>query len=258
MFVNTRCIEDWAVLVERLDRRRAVHTWAAAEPALWAAGGIGDLADLTGPGVPRESADALLGALVRTAAGDGGDDPDAVLVLVHLLSNGLLRLVRRLPGSRAETLPVLIGELACQIRRFPWRARTRRFASNLLLDTYAAAKELRPRSAQGDQPTDPAVFHRWAVAPLPDARMVLSEEQLLPAAGDEAGDELVELLLWAVDNGVASRADLMLLTEVYRGRGARCRVAAEWGLSERTVRRRRDRTLAALRGAADRYLAEVA
>jgi len=258
MFVNTCCVEDWAVLVERLDRRRAVHTWGAAEPALWAAGGVGDLADLTGPGVSCESADALLGALVRTAARDGGDDPDAVLVLVHLLSNGLLRLVRRLPGSRAETLPVLIGELACQIRRFPWRARTRKFASNLLLDTYAAAKELRPRSAQGDQPTDPAVFNQWASAPLPDARMVLSEEQLSPAAGDEAGDELVELLLWAGDNGVASRADLMLLTQVYRGRGARCRVAAKWGLSERTVRRRRDRTLAALRGAADRYLAEVA
>lgn len=258
MFVNTRCIEDWAVLVERLDRRRAVHTWAAAEPALDAADCIADLEDLTGPGVPRGSADAVLGALVRTAARDGGDDPDAVLVLVHLLSNGLLRLTHRLPGSHAETLPVLIGELACQIRQFPWRARTQKFASNLLLDTYAAARELRPRSTQGDQPTDPAVFHRWAIAPLPDARMVLSEEQLSPAAGDEAGDELVELLLWAVDNGVASRADLMLLTEVFGGQGARCRVAAEWGLSERTVRRRRDRTLAALRGAADRYLAEVA
>ena len=68
-------------------------------------------------------------------------------------------------------------------------------------------------------------------------------------------------------NGIAPLEDLLMLLdrESRRGYGnaarhhvARHHVAHDLGISERTVRRRRDRTLNALRQASDAYLATVA
>jgi len=63
-------------------------------------------------------------------------------------------------------------------------------------------------------------------------------------------------------NGIAPLEDLLMLLdrESRRGYGnaARHHVAHDLGISERTVRRRRDRTLHALRQASDAYLASVA
>ena len=88
----------------------------------------------------------------------------------------------------------------------------------------------------------------------------------LAAAGDDADLDLdvVDLLLWSVPAGVdADGIRLLVATEQARAE-AGCwqrdakRVARDHGLCERTLYRRRERTLTAVRSAAGDYLAAVA
>ena len=70
------------------------------------------------------------------------------------------------------------------------------------------------------------------------------------------------MLHWAGEHCVAPLQDLLMLLDLEQRRGygtaTRHRVADDLGINERTVRRRRDRALAALRRAGPTYLAEVA
>lgn len=256
------------MLAARLDERGALREWAGREPALSGAGSVEGLRVLTALGAERRAVDAILGALVRIAAADGGDDCDAVLVVTHLLADGVRRLARTLSDLGGDVMPVIIGELACQIRAFPWRRRDRAYAANLLLDTRAAvlvellAAGRGHRSGVAVYPCDPGQWQWQSAGPLPDPRAAIGESRTTPATGAGGDVDLVDLLMWAVTHGIASRADLALLVGLERnkvdGSGRRWEVAAAWGINERTLRRRRDKTLAALRAAAPRYLAAVA
>ena len=57
---------------------------------------------------------------------------------------------------------------------------------------------------------------------------------------------------------MAGADDLRMLVSLHEragyGTGSRHRIAAEFGINERTLRRRRDRTLTALRAAGPRFL----
>lgn len=68
-------------------------------------------------------------ALVRVAAVDGMNDPDAATVLVHLLEAGVRRLVRQISELSSDAVPLVLGELTVRIRSFPWRRRTRAHAA---------------------------------------------------------------------------------------------------------------------------------
>ena len=74
--------------------------------------------------------------------------------------------------------------------------------------------------------------------------------------------DVVDMLLWAGGHGVAPLQDLLMLLDLEQRRGygtaTRHRIANDLGINERTVRRRRDRALAALRQARPAYLAAVA
>jgi hypothetical protein len=146
---------------------------------------------------------------------------------------------------------VVVGELTCQIRRYPWRRRTRAHAINLLLNTKQALLRGELRAGQPSQPQvllvdphDPAFRHLDTARP------------------DNEDIDVVDLLLWAGGHGIAPLQDLLMLLDLESRRGygnaARHRVAHDLGINERTVRRRRDRTLHALRQASDAYLATVA
>ena len=81
----------------------------------------------------------------------------------------------------------------------------------------------------------------------------------LDVAHTESDDvDVVDMLLWAGGHGVAPLQDLLMLLDLERRRGygtaTRHRVADDLGINERTVRRRRDRALAALRQARPAYL----
>ena len=140
--------------------------------------------------------------------------------------------------------------MTCQIRRYPWRRRTRAHASNLLLNTKQAL-------LRGE------LHHR-----LPDRPMLVlidPIDALRPAdtAQQDCQDvDVVDLLLWACGRGIAPLEDLLMLLDLARrrgyGNGTRHRVAHDLGVNERTVRRRRDKALTALREASDAYLATVA
>src|SRR6478609_1492678 len=168
MFHSSTVAGRWPDLVHRLDAAGTVARWAAAEPALAGLDGVAALAASLRRGCDPGRADELLGALVRWAAADGRGDPDAVLVIVHLLSDGVAALARKLTHCSEHPMEMVVGELACQIRLYPWRRRTRAYAAGLLLDTKHALwhGELRPpgdgRSPREAQLVDPST---WADLP---------------------------------------------------------------------------------------------
>lgn len=258
MYRDTRLAGSWEALLARLDRTAATERWGLVEPVLAGPVSWPQLAAELGCGSDPERADALLGALVRLAAVDGHDDGDAVLLLLHLLSAGAGALAARLPDLAGDVLALVVGELTVQIRTFPWRRRTRAYAASLLLDTKAVLlRELLPHRTRARpharevlvDPTDP----RQAGALL-DA----------PTAGPDTADDvtLVDLLAWACGTGVVGSDDAALLLELERtrecGGNAQVRVAQAWHINERTLRRRRERTLAALQQASSGYLAACA
>src|SRR4051812_3395762 len=96
MFRSSSVAGCWTELVNRLDASGVVAGWSAAEPELAGLATLGELPHRVAPGADRDHADGVLGALVRLAAIDGRNDPDAVLVLLHLLSDGARALASRL------------------------------------------------------------------------------------------------------------------------------------------------------------------
>lgn len=88
----------------------------------------------------------MLAALARLAAIDGGDDA-ALLLSLQLLSGLVWGLVRLLQHLTPDAGSMVVAELICQIRRYPWRRRPHAIAANLRSETRNAVKsELRPSS----------------------------------------------------------------------------------------------------------------
>jgi hypothetical protein len=161
--------------------------------------------------------------------------------------------VAQLRDLSPDIVAVVVGELACQIRRYPWQRRPRAVAANLGAETRRAVlAELRPRIRRhpdrGEFLTVDGNVTRLAQATVCDER----EDDL------DVGD----LLRWAVRSGVdAADVALLVATECGRDlheRGAARRVAAAHGITKRTLYRRRNRTLRALRNMAPQYLDAVA
>ncbi|GHE06891.1 hypothetical protein [Klenkia taihuensis] len=252
MFHDPTIVGSWPALVVRVDASRTLERWAETEPALRATSTVADVVQACAATSDHERSDAVLAALVRRAAADNGADDDALALLLHLLSGLVWTTVRQLQDLSPDIVAVVTGELACQIRRYPWRRRPRSIAANLRHDTrHAVLAELRPRNRRH-----------------PERGEVLTADgditRLQPAVPTPEADDVdvVELLQWAVDSGVDPR-ELELLIATERGRhlhpsGGDDIVAAEHGISTRTLYRRRRRTLETLRAVARDYLAAVA
>jgi hypothetical protein len=166
------------------------------------------------------------------------------------LSAGVHTLAAKLGHLSDEIVTVIVGELTCQIRRYPWRRRTRAYASNLLLNTKQTLLRGELRPGLPNQPT------LVIIDPMDALRLV-------DIALHDCDDvDVVDLLLWAGGHGNAPLEDLLMLLDLERRRGygtqTRQRVAHDLGVNERTIRRRRDKALTALREASDAYLATVA
>lgn len=255
MFHDPSTAGDWTQLVTRLDQADTLARWSDREPTLSRFPTVAALIPWqtrTARSDPPR-ADAALGALVRTASCHGGDDPDAALLVVHMLSGGLGSMATRLVDLDRDVLRLLVGELTAQVRAFR-PDRTRLYAANLLRDTERACRrELQPHRTRTyphgrDIPIDPLdqlATRRWLDRPVEG-----------PGSDDDL--ELSDLLHWAWRQGLVSRDDVRLLVEFERRRGygqhARHHVAARFGINERTLRRRRHRTLKVLRAAAGDYL----
>ncbi|MGH3495151.1 MAG: hypothetical protein ACRDQ1_18220 [Sciscionella sp.] len=257
---DSRLLGSWSELVDRLDQADYPHRWSA-QPALTGLSSIAQLKDWTAPGQPQR-ADEVLGGLVHLAALAGAADAEATVVLMHLLRPGAYRIAEKLHHLAPDAFALVLGELAIQIRRFPIERRTHAHAANLLLDTQMVVwRELRPYR------TDLA--HRQAellIDPIDDARVSDSdngEPGLLDHSnrGPEDDDlDLVDMLLWARRTGAVDAEDLAVLVELEYacetpGVSPQQHVASAHGWTVRTVQRRRDRALVALRACSSDYLA---
>jgi len=250
-----------AIAGERWER------WRDREPELRCVEALTDLDALRGP-----AADLPLGALVRLAALDGGDDELAAVAVVHRLQPGTRSLCRRLRDLSDDIEPIVVGELWAQIRTFPWQRRTHSYAANLLMDTRAGVL----RHLQVGRWAEPLVLVGEETSRLERAPGSREGSGSSDGPGDEPSDELTALLAWAREARVVSHEDEQLLAELIAAGHQVMRRESGWakkgacselavslvaqrrGVSCRTLVRRRNRIVDALRQAAQRYLNEVA
>lgn len=254
MYPNATIAGSWHQLADRLDRQGALERWSQREPALANAGTCEQLREQLRPGADQAQADALLGALVRLGAAAGGDEQDAVLLLLHLLSEGATTLARRLADLTDNMLDLVVGELTAQIRAFPFERRNRAYAASLLRDTRRGVlNELLPQHRRSPGARE---------VPVTDSNLTyLVDAQ---DAHDEENDlDLLDLLMWAQQTGVVDAGGVaaLLATETARSerqRGYAHAAATACGISSRTSQRRRQQTLTALQAARGSYLAQCA
>jgi hypothetical protein len=104
----------------------------------------------------------------------------------------------------------------------------------------------------------------WSSEDRDSSRGDRSADLAVPEAEDPVGD-LADLLTWAREMGVIEAGEVDLIVELmaaaHAGLGtedAQRLISARAGVAMRTIRRRRDATLARLRAAAPQYLAATA
>ena len=257
MFDATLLGESRGDLAARLDAADTFGRWAGLVPELAADESVDTVAGVFGalaPGAPAARWDRLLWSLLRLAAPDGGDQPDAVLVVLHALAGGASRLV-----NRGFDEGLVLGELTIQIRTYPWRTRRRAVAANLLRDTeHALCCEASPAWMR-------TRGHLQRVTEVPvgiTAGVLGAGADVDPPTqvGDDDHDlDLVDLLLWAERSGVVEARDLSMLVEYHYGRAAtgagHDHVARVFGVNVRTSKRRCTAAPDALRAAVPHYLA---
>lgn len=240
--------------------------WVDAEPLLDALASLTDLRKLRG-----QQADQLLGALVRLAAKDGGDDELACKAVAHQMAFEAKGIAWELKDLSSDVDNVVLGSLWIEIRAFPWKRRNHAYATSLRCATRRSALKLllyRPCDRGRIVVRPPEDITDGVVIAVP------REPQGLAAA--ESRQELLEYLNWCVyaDWITGEDADLMLELVVagwqtadqgiLKLRRGVCSVHAVQVIAERrgvcakTIIRERDRVLALLRSAAADYLLEVA
>ncbi len=258
MFHDDSIAGNWQALVRRIETTDALGRWAAEDDRLASLHEVArDLLPLLACGADAARADEIVGALVGRASIDGGCDDDALLLVLHLLSDWVCPMSVQLRDLGTGMICVIVSELTCQIRTYRWRIRTRAVAASLRWDTRSAVlAEFRPSTPQhrhrAEHVLDP-MSPEWEATAL---------GQTTTGAGDE-GIELVDLLRWAARAGV-DETDIALLVRTEQARNDSSLkasddvVAAEFGLPRRTFFRHRARALAAVRAASRDYLSAVA
>ena len=251
MFLDPAIVGSWPALAARLEEDAVLARWAEGEPDLTGLTTVTELLAVWSGDGRADRIDTVLAALVRLAAIDGGRDDDALLLTLHLLSGCVWTMAAQLQDLSPDIVAVLVGELACQIRHYPWRRRPRAVAANLRAETRRAVlAELRPRVRRHP---DRCEF----LTSDGDVTRVTSA-----AIAPQEDIDVVDLLEWAVRSGVdAGDVALLIATECARDcrkKSADQRVASANGITTRTLYRRRHRTLTALRNVVPQYLAAVA
>lgn len=250
MFRDPKVVGCWPTLAARLDVEAVVRRWSEAEPDLV---GIGDVGSLLVAWADPCRTHQVGDVLVRFAAIDGGCDDDALSLLLHLASGIVGRLVRQLGDLSGDITSIVLSELTCQIRGYHWRTRRGGLLRNLELDTRRAVlAEVWPSDRSRPELVERVSF---------DGDLDLADFDN-SSVGHEDDVDVIDLLVWATRCGVTP-SELALLVDYECGLGQRGPamydvVARKHGISRRTLYRRRERTLTALRGIAVQYLAAVA
>jgi hypothetical protein len=198
---QTRALEhDWTILVQARDTRRTLSGWAQTEPML---AGFTDLEQLRHAAHDRAAparGDAILYALARLAATDGGDDVLAARVVLQLLLPGATRLIRRVTamyGDADEAEAAVLAELTVGIRTYPWRRRRQRVAANLLLDCHQRLL----REQRRNRGQMPAGLDLDLTTEAPTGAEPTAQERT----------EIIDLFLWAHREGILNEAEALLV-----------------------------------------------
>lgn len=227
-------------------------SWCERVPAL------AGLADPAGVDVWRRAAspaevDAVLQGLAELAARDGGDDTDAARVLAWLLLPTAIRLSSEFGDADPDIDEHIAACLWIEVRTFRWRTSSRVAANIAWRVRNQVLMELGDRGRLADR------GKRTLAHTLVDETLVRERAERVSVS---AHDELLEVLDWAVEQALISEADTGLLVDVVAaaarsasgppaggwllGDQASELVAAERGVSGRTVRRRAKRSIEAL------------
>lgn len=205
-------------------------------------------------------ADEVLHGLAWLASVEGADDRDAAAVLAWLMVPGASFTARQLRSLSKDIDHVVASELWILVRTFPLRRRKVR--ANLMRDLRSRVLVVceAPASLRRTDPT-------WAATVC--STDVAAVQALAAHREPSALEELVDVLDWACEQQVIralDRALLLMLVDasqdlhlrVSASHGllsteATAQVAARLGVSERTVRRRAQRSIRAVAAAAPGY-----
>jgi hypothetical protein len=239
--------------------------WAARFPCLAVVGGVGSLRDWLRAAEPA-AADDVLHALVTLASPSGPDDASAAAVVAWALLPGASVLAQRLRTLSPRIDEVVAAQLWIEIRTFPWQ-RLRKVAANILANTRTGV--LRECGVDSQVAR---VDRTWSSARPVDPTGLFWTRLCAPDSGlRSAADELGELLEWARAGNVISDSDRSLLLSLAQGADASAtsrtgrgwcglmandvsaHVAARWGISPISVRRRARRAIKALAEACTGY-----
>lgn len=206
----------------------------------------------------------VVAGLTALGSRRGGDDDDAALSVVVLLEEGIGRVAKRLSdvcevddvnATVWEEVKFANPQLGCRAARYLLqRARQR-------LTRPAAGMVTRLETTSLDQRLG------WYAEVAVGAGRENQDRDLaiaLPAVEDPVAD-LADLLIWAREVGAIATEEFDLLVELLAAAddGVSCEeaqrlVGERRGVSLRTIRRRRNATVARLRQAAPKYLAATA
>jgi hypothetical protein len=197
--------------------------------------------------------DAVMRGLAELAARDGGDDTDAATVLAWLLLPTAIRLSTEFFDADPDIDEHIAACMWIEVRTFRWRTSSRVAANIAWRVRNQVLVELGDRGRLADR------GRRTQAHTLVDETLV---RQRAEQVATSAREELLEVLDWAVEQALISEADTRLLVDVVAaaarstsgpsaggwllGNQASELVAAERGVSGRTVRRRAKRSIDAL------------
>lgn len=191
--------------------------------------------------------------LAELAARDGGDDTDAATVLAWLLLPTAIRLSTEFFDADPDIDEHIAACMWIEVRTFRWRTSSRVAANIAWRVRNQVLVELGDRGRLADR------GRRTQAHTLVDETLV---RQRAEQVATSAREELLEVLDWAVEQALISDADTRLLVDVVAaaaqsasgpsaggwllGNQASELVAADLGVSGRTVRRRAKRSIEAL------------
>ena len=228
----TQLESDWAAVAADPGANDRLAAWRREDAAL---AGLADLTAVRAAAHDRTdpaAADRILAVFARRAPADDL----AARVLLYLLLPGTRALANRLwwLDDAAERASAAVAAVYERIRTYPYLRRPARIAANILAD---ARQQLVRRARPERQPT--AVL---SLDEHPD-----TWPQATPAPEQAPGEELLDLLCWAVRSGHLS-AEQGRLIMASRIADVPCEeLGAEVGLGAHSLRRRRQRAESVLR-----------
>src|SRR5450631_2975744 len=101
----------WPVLAELVERSGRWPVWVIAEPSLACVSGLQEVAAIAADRDHPGDADALLAALVRLGAMDGGNDQDAAVAVALLLASGADQLAGQLRNLSRDIDQMVAGQV---------------------------------------------------------------------------------------------------------------------------------------------------